>query len=257
MSLPLRVIVCDDELMARKRVLRLLEESGQVEVARECASADEVLTRLSVEEFDIALLDINMPGTTGIELVEKMGPERPYVVFLTAHPEHALKAFEVGAIDYLLKPVDDVRLKKALDRARGFLDAEERSEGAAIGGPGTKAPQLTRLAVPTKAGVVLINPTDITHATFDGSLVTLYTRDKQLLTDFTLQDLEDKVGAGDPGSGAPFVRVHRRALLNLELTERLEPNASGGYVARVVSGQKVEVSRQAARRLRKWLGLST
>jgi two-component system LytT family response regulator len=255
MSLPLRVIICDDELMARKRVLRLLEESGQVEVTRECSSADEVLTRLGVEEFDIALLDINMPGTTGIELVEKLGPERPYVVFLTAHPEHALKAFEVGAIDYLLKPVDEARLKKALDRARAFLDAEDRTESPS-GSTGKSAP-LTRLAVPTKAGVVLVNPSDITHATFDWSLVTLYTRDKQLLTDFTLQELEEKVGAGDPGSGAPFVRVHRRALLNLELTERLEPTASGGYVARVVSGQKVEVSRQAARRLRKWLGLSS
>ncbi len=248
MSLPLRVIVCDDESMARKRVVRLLEESAQAELVVECDSADAVLERLAREEFDVAILDINMPGKTGIELVEAMAEDRPYVIFLTAHPEHAIKAFDVGAIDYLLKPVDAPRLDKALDRAKKHLDREERP-AASAGDPATR-PALQKLAVPTKGGVVLLNPHDVTHAVFDGALVTVFTKDQKLLTDFTLQELEAKLPQG------VFERVHRRALLNLDHTERLEPVASGGYTAKVTGGHGVDVSRQAARKLRRWLGLT-
>src|SRR5262245_14849120 len=103
-SIPLRVLVCDDELMARKRVLRLLEElratnREAIETVIECESGEEVLLRLRDEEIDVAILDVNMPTLSGIETVLAMPEERPYIVFLTAHPEHAVKAFEVGAVD--------------------------------------------------------------------------------------------------------------------------------------------------------------
>src|SRR4029077_19690876 len=97
-------------------------ELGGVEALIECESGEQVLERLREEEIDVAILDVNMPGLSGIETVLAMPEERPYIVFLTAHPEHAVKAFEVGAVDYLMKPVDDARLTKALDRARTFLD---------------------------------------------------------------------------------------------------------------------------------------
>jgi len=250
-SMLFRVIVCDDEMMARMRILRLLEETQQTELVVECDSADAVLARLEKEEFDVALLDINMPGKTGIDLVRAMPEERPYVVFLTAHPEHALEAFDVGAIDYLLKPVDRPRLEKALDRARKHLDKDERParDAGGAGGPNGRSP-MPKLAVPTKGGVVLLNPHDVTHAVFDGALVTVYTKDQKLLTDFTLQELEAKLPPG------VFERVHRRALLNLDHTERLEPVPSGGYTAKVTGGHGVDVSRQAARKLRRWLGLT-
>ena len=93
-SIPLRVLVCDDELMARKRVLRLLGELGGVEAAIECESGEQLLDRLREEEIDLAIVDVNMPNMSGIEAVLAMPEERPYVVFLTAHPEHAVKAFE-------------------------------------------------------------------------------------------------------------------------------------------------------------------
>lgn len=240
-SIPLRVLVCDDELMARKRVLRLLGEIPGVEHAIECESGEEVLAKLAEEEVDVAILDIDMPGMSGLETVMKMPEERPYVVFLTAHPEHALSAFEVGAVDYLLKPVDDARLAKALDRARKVLDHGPADAAA--------APALNKLAIPTRGGVELVSPSDVTHATFDGALVTVHTRSRSVLTDDTLQDLEDKLPKG------PFERVHRRALLNLEHVERLDSVDSGGYVACLTTGKKVDVSRQSARKLRRRLGL--
>ena len=242
MSMPLRVLVCDDEMIARQRAVRLVQGAPNVEVVGECASGDEVLAALASEEIDVVVLDIHMPGMTGIETTMKMPEERPYVIFLTAHPEHAVEAFDVGATDYLLKPVDQARLDKALDRARKELDAplaRRRSE----------AP-LARLAIPTKSGVVLLAPEDLTHAVFDGSLVSVHTKDRSVLTDQSLQELESKL------KGGAFERVHRRALLNLLMVERLEPVLSGGYVARVQGGKTVDISRQSARRLRRRLGIT-
>jgi two-component system LytT family response regulator len=247
-SIPLRIVVCDDELMARKRVLRLLGELQGIDAVSECESGEQVLERLRGEDVDVAILDINMPGMNGIETVMAMPEERPYVIFLTAHPEHALSAFDVGAVDYLLKPVDDARLAKALERARGFLDQ------GPTGGEGGEAQRaaaraMDKLAIATHDGAALVRPTEITHATFDGALVTVHTAARAILTDDTLQDLEAKLGTG------PFERVHRRALLNLDHVERLESVDSGGYVAVLSTGKRVDVSRQSARRLRRRLGL--
>ena len=119
-SIPLRVLVCDDELMARKRVLRLLGELGGVEATIECESGEQVLARLREDDVDIAILDVNMPGMSGIETVLAMPEERPYIVFVTAHPEHAVKAFDVGAVDYVLKPIDDAPHSKANHPARAI-----------------------------------------------------------------------------------------------------------------------------------------
>ena len=243
MSFPLRVLVCDDELMARKRVLRLLGELPDIEATFECESGDEVLAKLKTEDVDVAILDINMPGKTGLETVLAMPEDRPYIIFLTAHPEHAVQAFDVGAVDYVLKPVDDARLEKALARARASLDQGASSASA----PPTARP--SKLAIATHGGAALVNPSEVTHATFDGALVTVHTAARSILTDDTLQDLEEKLPKG------PFERVHRRAIVNLEHVDRLESVDSGGYVACLSTGKRVDVSRQSARRLRRRLGL--
>lgn len=247
MSIPLRVLVCDDELMARKRVLRLLSELPGIEATFECESGEQVLARLSEEDVDVAILDINMPGLSGLETVMQMPEDRPYIVFLTAHPEHAVLAFDVGAVDYLLKPVDDARLAKAITRARQSLD-QGSAEGRDVAGAVTTA-KPGKLAIATHDGAALVNPGDVTHATFDGALVTVHTADRAILTDDTLQDLEAKLPSG------PFERVHRRALVNLDHVDRLESVDSGGYVACLSTGKRVDVSRQSARRLRRRLGL--
>jgi two-component system LytT family response regulator len=244
MTLALRVLVCDDELIARKRAARLLSEQPDVEVVAECASGGEVLARLAADDVDLVVLDINMPGMTGIETALRMPEDRPYLIFLTAHPEHAVEAFDLGATDYLLKPVDDARLRKALDRARRQLDAPVRND------PRDAAAPLARLAITTKTGVVLLGPDEVTHAVFDGQLVTVHTRDRAILSDATLQELEDRLSASH------FERVHRRAIVNLLHVERLEPVLSGGYIARVAGGKTVDVSRQAARKLRRRLGIA-
>jgi two-component system LytT family response regulator len=186
-----------------------------------------------------------MPGLSGLETVLQMPEDRPYVIFLTAHPEHAVAAFDVGATDYLLKPVDDARLAKALARARQSLDHGGASEPGAV----PAAARSAKLAIATHDGAALVSPADVTHATFDGALVTVHTAARTILTDDTLQDLEAKLPVG------PFERVHRRALVNLDHVDRLESVDSGGYVACLSTGKRVDVSRQSARRLRRRLGL--
>lgn len=243
-SAPLRVLVCDDELMARKRIARIVSELPGIEAVLECASGEEVLRTLAEEDVDVAILDINMPGLSGIETTAKMPEERPYVVFLTAHPEHALAAFDVGAVDYVMKPAENDRVEKALARARSYLDGPPKAAA-----PSSSEGPLKRLAIPTKQGVLLLSPLDITHAVFDGALVTVHAEGKKLLTDHTLQELEDKLPKDT------FERVHRRALLNLEAVARLVPLPTGGYTAELRAGGTVEISRQSARKLRRRLGL--
>jgi two-component system LytT family response regulator len=240
----LRVLVADDEELARTRLLRLLALLPDVEVCGECRDGSEVLARVQAGDVDVVLLDIQMPGLTGLEAITLLPEDGPYVVFCTAHAEHALAAFDTGAIDYLLKPIEAGRLGKALERARSRDVVRRFREQAQQLRQG---PQ--RLAVPTRQGIVLIDPRDISHAVLEGELVTIYTSRGDHLTDFSLQELQDKLPAG------AFERVHRKALLNLEQVVRLEPCETGGMVARTTRGHAVEISRQSARALRRRLGL--
>ncbi len=230
---PLRVLVADDERVARQRLVRLLSEMEGVVVCAECESGDDALAAAKRETIDVAVLDVEMPGTSGMDAAALIAPHVALVVFCTAHASYATKAFDRGAVDYVLKPVDAARLKIAIDRAR-----DRRDE---------RAP-LEKLAIATNAGVVLVDPKTITHAVLDGALVTIFTTaGEKFLTSDSLADLADRL--------PHMSRVHRRALLALDHVARLESIASGGYVAHTKRGAAIEVSRQAARELRKRLGL--
>ena len=230
-----------------------------VAVAGECADAHEVLDRVRAGGIDAVLLDIQMPELTGIEALQLFPADGPVVIFCTAHTAHAVAAFDVGAIDYLLKPVEAPRLHKALERARDrdarrrYRDELARLKADAPPSAPTLAPAserpLARLALPTRQGIVLLDPLLMSHAELDGELVTIYSAEGQYLSALSLQELETRLPADR------FARVHRRAIVNLEQVVRLEPNEVGGFTARMRGGQTVEVSRQAARDLRRRLGL--
>jgi two-component system LytT family response regulator len=239
----LRVLIADDEQLARARLTRLLGAMEDITIVGEAKDGEDVLTKVRAGGIDVVLLDVQMPKLTGVEAMALWPVDGPWVVFCTAHAEHAVKAFEIDAVDYLLKPVEPDRLKKALDKARQRETRETFS--AAV----KKHQAIPRLPVQTRQGLVLLDPGVITHAVLEGELVTVHTKDASFLTDYSLNDLEQRLPAGR------FERVHRRALLNLEAVARLEPLETGGYLARTTNGHSVEVSRQAARDLRKRLGL--
>lgn len=250
----MRVLAADDELIARKRLHRLLSAIPGIELVDCLPDAEQVLAALEEEAVDVLVLDIQMPGLSGLELHGLLPKPAPYVIFATAFPEHAVDAFELGAVDYVLKPIEAGRLAKALARAREAFDVRSGA-GAASQAPtgedsGAAGGAWSRLPVTTREGVVLLDPVTLSHAIFDGSLVTLTTADgRSHLTDATLQDLSARLPTDR------FVRAHRRALLNLHEVELLRPTDSGGYQAVTRTGDEVPVSRQAARRLRRALGL--
>ena len=251
----LRVVIADDEEIARRRVARLLRGLPDVEIAGECKDGTEVLKRVAEGDVDVLLLDIQMPGLTGLEAMALLPDSGPYVIFCTAYAEHAVDAFDIGAVDYLLKPFEAERLEKALDRARSreavlrFQEEARQQRARRAEREETGSGAIARLAVPTKQGIVLLDPNDVSHAVLDGELVTIHANGISYLTDDSLQSLEARL------AHRAFERVHRRALLNLDHVARLEPCASGGYVARTHRGEAIEVSRQAARALRRRLGL--
>jgi two-component system LytT family response regulator len=245
MSERLRVLIADDEQVARRRLLRLLRAFPDVEICGECATGDEVLERVRRGGVDVILLDIDMPEFSGMEAMQLLPEPKPVVIFCTAHAEHAVQAFEVGAVDYLLKPIEAGRLAKAIERARQQGSAGRQP---AATGPVRPAPPTARLAISTRNGIVLLDPADVTHALLEDELVTVYTTKAEHLTDFTLQELEARLAGGAE-------RVHRKALLNLAHVVCLEPCETGGFVARTRNGKLVQVSRQSARDLRRRLGL--
>ena len=240
----IRIAVADDELVARKRLSRLLEAVPGVEVVGVHPSAAELLAQVEKDAIDAVVLDVQMPGMTGIEAHGLLGEDGPYVIFATAHPQHAVEAFELGAVDYVLKPIEAARLSKAVDRARRHWSSRAQAL------PDPTPASAGRLPVVTRQGIVLLDPLDVSHATFDGTLVTVVTVEgERHLADVTLQDLHDRL------VDARFDRVHRRVLLNLHQVTLLKPTESGGFLAQMRGGEEVPVSRQSARRLRKALGL--
>ena len=246
----LRVLIADDEELARRRVKRLLRDVEGFELVAECSDGASVIEWVQHGDIDVVLLDIRMPGLSGIEAAARLSPSghdgSPYVIFCTAHADHAVSAFDLGAVDFLLKPIDGLRLRRALDRARA-RHTLERFQGR-LGDP-NEGPGRDRLAVPTRDGVVLLDPREISHAVIEGELVTIHSARGTYFSDISLQALLGRLPEG------AFVRVHRKAIVNWEQIEHLEPCATGGYVARTRQGHLVEVARQAARTLRRRLGL--
>ena len=243
---PLRALIVDDEATARRRMHRLLSSIEGVEIAGERDSAEAMLAALEEDDVDVVLLDVQMAGMSGLEARAQIPEDGPYVIFATAHPEHAVKAFELGAVDYVLKPVDEARLRVAIERAKKHYAARPAPEAR-----GSSA--LPRLAIETSKGIVLVAPDDVSHAVLDGALVSVHVNDagttRAYVTDLQLVDLEKRLGE-------LLERVHRKAVVNFAYVARLEPQPTGGYLAHMKNGDRVEISRQSARRIRRRLGIT-
>jgi len=236
----LKVLAADDEMMARKRVARMLSSMDGVELVATCASGDEALRQLEDRDIDVAVLDIRMPGRTGLELSEVAAELGVEVIFATAHTDHAVDAFDRGVVDYVVKPVEAPRLAVALERARQRILSAEANRAAAPA-------SVDRLAVPVRGEIRLVDPKYISHAELEGELVRLWVGGEGLWIDESLQELERRLPTGS------FERVHRRAVINLARVDRLRPLPTGGYTAVTFDGHEVPVSRQAARGLRRRL----
>lgn len=242
----LRAVIVDDEEPARMAVRQGLQDVGGVDIVGECANGFEAVKVVTELKPDVVLLDVQMPKLDGFEVLELLGLEVP-VVFITAYDEFALRAFDVHAVDYLLKPFTCERLAAALDRVRrraGPLAAAPATLAAAARPPGTT---LDRVVVRDGAQVHVLPLDRIDYVEAQDDYVAFHTGGKVILKDQTLGDLEGRLDA------RRFVRIHRSYLLNIERLARVELYAKDSRVAILADGTKLPVSRSGYQRLQQLL----
>jgi two-component system LytT family response regulator len=243
---PLRVLIVDDEEPARLALRQDLEALGGVEILAECANGFEAVKIVSESRPDVLLLDVQMPKLDGFEVLELVGPEVP-VVFVTAYDEYALRAFEVHAVDYLLKPVSRERLAAALARARerGSRQPDDLPAlRAAARPPGVP---LERVVIRDGPNVHVVAAERIDYVEAQDDYVAIHSGGRSLLKEQTLTDLERQLDA------RRFVRIHRSYLLNIERLGRVELYAKDSRIAILHDGTKLPVSRAGYQRLQSLL----
>jgi two-component system LytT family response regulator len=277
----LRLLVVDDEAPARKRLTDLIETMEGVTLLRSCADGRSAIEEILRNDPDLVFLDVQMPEIDGLEVMRLVGPDRmPAVVFVTAYDQYALKAFELAAVDYLLKPFSDDRFRQAVERVReqirhrsfeelseqmmGLLRSAGRIDRAGGDPPGqartdsdgTSAPTATsegthleRIAVQRRNEIELVPVTDVLYFEAEGSYVKVHTAERSHLIRERMKILDERL------SPVQFCRIHRSTIVNLDHVEALEPTDPGDIVARLSTGKRLRVSRSRRQELEKRLGL--
>lgn len=247
----MRVLLVDDSRLARAELRRLLEAFPDVVVAGEARNADEARTLLTTQPVDLLLLDIHMPGETGFELLASLEAAPP-VVFTTAYDAHALRAFEVNALDYLLKPVQEARLAAALDKVRAQLPADLQAPvlASAIATPAAPLTGQDQVFVKDGERCWFVRLADVRLFEINGSYTQLYFDQHRPLIPRTLAQLEARL---DP---RVFFRANRQQIINLNFVAGVEPWFSHSLRLTLRGGAEVvEVSRQQSVRFRELLSL--
>jgi two-component system LytT family response regulator len=245
-----RVLIVDDEPLARRFLAELLAEQAGVEVVGEAANGFEAVRQIEQLAPELVLLDIQMPKLSGFEVLELVGERVPAVVFVTAHDEYALKAFEVHAVDYLLKPVEPERLTAALARAAERLRTRAPRPPAAALAAAARPPgrPLERVLVRAEGQVHVVPVGRIDFVEAQDDYLCLVAGGRRLRKQQTLAELEAQLDSGR------FVRIHRSYLLNVERLARLETYAKDSWLAILADGTKLPVSRAGHARLQQLIG---
>jgi len=223
---PTRAVIVDDEALARERVRTLLAGASSITVVAECSGGREAVEKILAERPDLVLLDVQMPDLDGFEVLEAVASEwLPAVIFVTAYDEYAIKAFDVHAIDYLLKPIEPERFRKALARVQkrdliAMLD--ERP--------------IDRLVIRTRSKVSFLKPSEIDWIEADGKHAILHAGRETHVVRHTLTRLEQRLASHG------FVRVHRSAIVNVDRIKELEPWFHGEFVVILKDGTKLTSS---------------
>jgi len=243
----IKTIIIDDEPLGRQIIREYLENHSDVRIVAECRDAHEALEAIDKNNPDLIFLDINMPEINGFELL-KMLDEMPFVIFSTAYDQYAIQAFEVNAVDYLLKPYDQDRFDTALNRVRHYIRQKENTEKDNIKkllqniNPGKK--YLSRMLVKDSGRIIILNTSEIIIAEAIEDYINIYTSTREYLINQSLTALENRL---DPEY---FIRVHRSYIVNLEHVKELLPWSNGRYKCIMSNDKKIIASRSGAKKLR-------
>lgn len=266
---PIRVLIVDDEALGRLRIQDLLRGEKGVDVAGEAADGDAAVKAIRELKPDLVFLDVQMPKKNGLDVVKEIGADKmPMTIFVTAFDRYALQAFDIAAVDYLVKPFDDERFEQAfrrarrtlalegLDRARGQLlamlresetDPRQLSSKAAAA---ASSHYLERIAVEMHGQVKPIPVAQIDYISAAGPYAELHVGERRYVIREAMQTLEDRL---DPDR---FMRVHRSVIVRLDLVEALHRGGGGDYELQMKGGVRLRVSRSRREALERWLGLT-
>ena len=242
--MPTKVLVVDDEPLARQRILDLLKEEEDLEVIGQARNGQEAVEKIEAEKPDLVFLDVQMPEVDGFGVIRALGAENmPHVIFVTAYDQYALQAFEVNALDYLLKPFDQERFYVALARAREQLNRQQddtishqirrlledvRPEDGTV----------DRLIIKSEGRIFFIKTGDIDWVEAAGNYVTLHVGGEDYLMRETMAGMEEKL---DPKQ---FIRIHRSHIVNIESIKEIKPWFNGEYHVDLKDGTQLTLSRK-------------
>lgn len=231
----IRALIVDDEIRAREELATLLEETGEFEMLGSCANAVEAIKLINRAKPEVLFLDIEMPVLNGFQLLSMIDAEiMPHVVFVTAFDEFALKAFEEKTLDYLLKPVDSIRLEKTLEKLK---DSVKRGTP-----PVYETPDLSRIPCVRSNKIKLVDPREVEYVQSDLSGIRIVTSEGSYFTELTLKVLEDRTG---------LLRCHKQYLVNIDLVNEIVLLENGLARIGTKSANSLPVSRRYLKRLKK------
>ena len=248
----MRALIVDDEPLARRGVALRLRRFTDIEIVGECGDGLSAVEKILDLSPDVVFLDVQMPGMDGFEVLRALPEENlPSVIFLTAYEQHALRAFEVHALDYLLKPVDDQRFSAAVDRARKLADSASKTQMAErilkmLGRDSEK--YVSRFVVRTGSRIQIVLADDTEWIGAAGDYTELHVHGRSHLLRETMNSLEQKL---DP---AKFLRIHRSRIVRADCILELRGIDNREYLVKLSDGSEHRSSRSYARRLEEWLG---
>lgn len=257
----IRTLIVDDEDLARRGLRGLLSRAGDVEILAECRSGREAIEAIKRFEPDLVFLDIQMPGKTGFEVIAEIDEDKcPYVIFVTAYDKFALRAFDVHALDYLLKPLNEERLYATLSRARAIL-ASARDESLmrrfvqiasdfrSAQPANSNLSAIDRLPVKSSGKVMAVRVADIDWVEADHNYVLLHVREKSWIFREPIASVELRLAL----SG--FVRIHRSALVNVDRVRELRTRSKGEFDVVLHDGQQLKMTRNYRAAVERLVGL--
>jgi two-component system, LytTR family, response regulator len=239
----IRTLIVDDEPLARERLAGLLANEQDIEIVAQCRDGEEAVTAIVDHEPDLVFLDVQMPQMNGFEVIEAVGGERmPLVIFVTAYDQHALRAFQVRALDYLLKPFDRERFNEALERARRQVEREETGDLgrrllALVKDLRRDQPRAERLVVKSGGRLFFLRTDEIDWVEAAGNYVRLHVGTTSHLLRETMNAIEGRL---DPEK---FFRIHRSRIVNMERIQELQPWLNGEYAVLLRTGTRLTLSR--------------
>ena len=251
---PIRALIADDEALARKFIRRMLKDNHDVEIVSECSNGKDAVAMIRKQNPDLVFLDVQMPEMDGFAVLESIGVDQlPEIIFTTAYEQYAIRAFELHALDYLLKPFDQARFKDAIQHAKERFRSQRQKDGrlqmsALLESIKNKPQYLERLVIKTGGRITFLSTDEINWIEADDKYVHLHTGKVSPMVRQTLNAMEAQL---DPRK---FSRIHRSAIVNVERIKELQPLFSGEHSILLEDGTKLTLSRSYKDKLFELLG---